>query len=274
MRAVLAARPCSPSPLACSSVAVISSVDTVLFANQLLFSMSKGFVRAFDHTRCSHTHRSAQMDAVRQPISPRRNRLESLAHLIKGVRSSLTHPWTSLGPRATQQDTTSAIARRGLGSVAFQLLLRVDDNQSDLVPLALSSANFCSAFTLLHKCYCCHWRRVASERTYLRPIQIRGTAVRTEHTSSNSTLPSDQPGTCSQARKAMHISERREVIAYASRFASWTWPRWSSQRRRPSIRGRSLAKSKHWKHSLIGSAATSDSFLLRVQAGISHIQGN
>ena len=37
MRAVLAARPCSPSPLACDSVAVISSVDTVLFAEQLLF---------------------------------------------------------------------------------------------------------------------------------------------------------------------------------------------------------------------------------------------
>ena len=51
----VAARTCSPSPAACSSVAVISSVDTVLFAKQLLFSMPKGFVRAFGHTRFSHT---------------------------------------------------------------------------------------------------------------------------------------------------------------------------------------------------------------------------
>ena len=76
----------------------------------------------------------------------------------------LDTPLGSLGPRAIQQDTTSVITRRGLGSVAFQLLLRVDDNQSDLLSLALSSTNSCSAFTSLHKCYCCHCRRVASER--------------------------------------------------------------------------------------------------------------
>ena len=57
------------------------------------------------------------------------------------------------------------ITRRRLGRVAFQFLLRVDGNQSDLLPSALSSTNSCSAFALLQKCYGCHWRRVASERS-------------------------------------------------------------------------------------------------------------
>ena len=35
---------------------------------------------------------SAQTDAVRQPISPRRDRWESSVHLIKGVLSSWAHP--------------------------------------------------------------------------------------------------------------------------------------------------------------------------------------
>ena len=163
--------------------------------------MPKGFVRAFDHTRFSHTRwfektpvsrmlsllpvaaarsrnrsgvklgsfagamerptqdgsrgeqsaalavkrQSAQMGAVRQPISPRRNCLESLAHLIKGVRSSLTHPgepWpASHSTRHNVSDYTTRTWKRcvsvsaphrwqskrpsHLGFVISELLLRI-----------------------------------------------------------------------------------------------------------------------------------------------------
>ena len=158
MRAVLAARPCSPSPLACSSVAVISSVDTVLIAKQLLHRYTRAFCEP-SITPDLATHTQICTDGCRQTADfTSTESSEITCTLDPRCQIELDTPLASLGPRATQQDTTSAITRRRLGSVAFQFLLRVDGNQSDLLPSAWSSTNSCSAFTQLHKCY------VASER--------------------------------------------------------------------------------------------------------------
>ena len=164
---------------------------------------------------------SAQMDAVRQPIASRRDRLESLAHLIEGVRSSLTHPgepWPS--SHSTRHNLSDYTTRTWKRCVSVSVSRGWQSERP--FPLGL-----CHQRTLAQHSHCSINVVDATgdaspvSVAYLPPIQIRGTAVRTE-----------QPGTCSPARIAMHISERREVIAYAARFASWTWPRWSSQRRR------------------------------------------
>ena len=154
---------------------------------------------------------SAQMGAVRQLISPRRKRLESLAHLSKGVRSSLTHPgepWpSSQSTRHNVSDYTTQTWKR----------LRFSFCSAWMAIRATFSPRLCHQRTLAQHSHCSinvvDAVKDASpvSRAYLPPIQIRGTEVRIEKPLLNST---PQPGTCSPARIAMHISERREVIAY------------------------------------------------------------
>ena len=128
-----------------------------------------------------------------------------------------------LGPRAIQQGATSVACTTP--TAASQFLLRVDGHQSDLLPSTFPSTAPMFELLLSHAHFSMNVAASGDaspvSRSFLPALKIRGTTVRMEQQSSNSSLPSDQSDTCSPTRMAMHINGVCEVITYASRLHAW-----------------------------------------------------
>ena len=135
-------------------------------------------------------------------------------------------PWRVLTLESFNKAQRQWIARRGLRSAASQFLLFLDGQQSDLLPSTVPSTAPLLELLLSHVHFSVNVVAATGDaspvsRSFLPALQIRGTAVRMEQPSSDSSLPSDQPDTSSPARMAMHINGVCEVIAYASRLHAW-----------------------------------------------------